>query len=225
MGVGGGLDLRAIGTPPDDWSPFENTRVEPHDHHLEPGYRLAMVGSPQTRLVILRGNSASGKSTIAKLLRERLGRGVAWVEQDYLRRTVLREHDRPGLPNLGLIDVTTRYALDAGYHVIAEGTFGAQRYGEMLRRLTDDHEGLTKLYYFDVPLEETQRRHQTKPLVTVGPEKLYEWYHYRDLLGFVDESIITADESEEQIVTRLVSEVGSGDPPVRARFEPAVHLG
>jgi hypothetical protein len=127
MGVGGGLDLRAIGAPPDDRSPFENTRVEPHDHHLEPGYRLAMVGSPQTRLVILRGNSASGKSTIAKLLRERLGRGVAWVEQDYLRRTVLREHDRPGLPNLGLIDVTTRYALDAGYHVILEGTFGAQQ--------------------------------------------------------------------------------------------------
>jgi predicted kinase len=68
---------------------------------------------------------AAGKSTIAQLLRARLGRGVAWVEQDYLRRTVLREHDRPGLPNLGLIDVTTRYALDAGYHVIAEGTFGA----------------------------------------------------------------------------------------------------
>lgn len=50
-----------------------------------------MVGSPRTRLVILRGDSASGKSTIAQRLRERLGRGVAWVEQDYLRRTVLRE--------------------------------------------------------------------------------------------------------------------------------------
>jgi predicted kinase len=80
---------------------------------------VGVVGSAETRLVILRGNSASGKSTIAKLLRERLGRGVAWVEQDYLRRTVLREHDRPGLPNIGLIDMVARYALDAGYHVIA----------------------------------------------------------------------------------------------------------
>ncbi|GAA5034910.1 AAA family ATPase [Actinopolymorpha pittospori] len=183
-----------------------------------------MVGSPQTRLVILRGNSASGKSTIAKRLRERLGRGVAWVEQDYLRRTVLREHDRPGLPNIGLIDMTARYALDAGYHVIADGIFGAERYGEMLRRLTDDHAGVTKHYYFDIQLEETQRRHQTKQLITVSPETLSEWYHPRDLLGFVDESIITADESEEQIVTRLVSEVGFDDPPVRARFESAVHL-
>lgn len=183
-----------------------------------------MVGSPQTRLVILRGNSASGKSTIAKLLRERLGRGVAWVEQDYLRRTVLREHDRPGLPNIGLIDMTARYALDAGYHVIADGIFGSERYGAMLRRLTDDHEGVTRHYYFDIALEETQRRHQTKPLVTVHPEKLCEWYQRRDLLGFVDESIITAAESDEEIVTRLVREVGFCDPPVRARCEPAAHL-
>ena len=183
-----------------------------------------MVGSPDTRLVILRGNSASGKSTVAKRLRERVGRGVAWVEQDYLRRTVLREHDQAGLPNLGLIDVTVRYALDAGYHVILEGTFGAPRYGDMLGRLAGDHRGLTKLYYFDIPLEETQRRHRTKPVTTVTPEKLGEWYNDRDLLGFVEESIITADESEEQIVARLVSEVDFGDPPVRARLDPAAHL-
>lgn len=183
-----------------------------------------MVGSPETRLVILRGNSASGKSTIAKLLREHLGRGVAWIEQDYLRRTVLREHDRPGLPNVGLIEVTTRYALDAGYHVITEGILGTQRYGEMLQRLAADHEGITRFYYFDVPLAETQRRHQAKALASVSPEMLREWYRDRDLLGFVDESIITAGESQEQIVARLVREVGFSDPPVRARFGPAVHL-
>lgn len=183
-----------------------------------------MVGGPQTRLVVLRGNSASGKSTVAQLVRERLGRGVAWVEQDYLRRTVLREHDRPGLPNVGLIDLTARYALDAGYHVIVEGILAAQRYGEMLRRLTDDHQGRTKHYYFDVPLEETQRRHQTKPLMSVGPEQLREWYHHRDLLDFVSESIITAEETKEAIVTRLLNEIDFGTPPVQAKLAPAAHL-
>lgn len=42
-----------------------------------------MTGSPDTRLVVLRGNSGSGKSTTARTLRERLGRGTAWVEQDH----------------------------------------------------------------------------------------------------------------------------------------------
>lgn len=183
-----------------------------------------MVGSPETRLVVLRGNSASGKSTIARLLRDRLGRGTAWVEQDYLRRTVLREHDQPGLPNIGLIDVVVQYALDAGYHVILDGIFGSERYGEMLHRLADDHVGVSRYYYFDIGVEETLRRHQAKQLTGVSPEMLRKWYRPRDLLGFVGESIITAEESTEQIVTRLASEVGFCDPPVCARLEPAVHL-
>jgi AAA domain len=187
-------------------------------------YGVGVVGNPDTRLVILRGNSASGKSTVAKLLRKRLGRGVAWVEQDYLRRTLLREHDRPGLPNIGLIDMVARYALDAGYHVIAEGIFGSERYGGMLQCLIADHVGVSRCYYFDIGLEEILRRHQAKQLITVSPEMLRKWYRPRDLLGFVDESIITGDEDEEQIVTRLVSEVGFCDPPVRARLEPMAHL-
>jgi len=44
-------------------------------------------------LVIVRGNSGSGKSTVAAEVRRRYGRGCALIEQDYLRRIVLREHD------------------------------------------------------------------------------------------------------------------------------------
>jgi len=36
-------------------------------------------GSESTRLVILRGNSAAGKSTVAAEIRERYGRGIAIV--------------------------------------------------------------------------------------------------------------------------------------------------
>ncbi|MEV8403076.1 phosphotransferase-like protein [Streptomyces niveus] len=66
------------------------------------------------RLIVLRGNSASGKSTIAAAIRERFGRGLALIGQDNLRRVVLRERDRPGAPNIGLIDMVARYSLDAG---------------------------------------------------------------------------------------------------------------
>ncbi|MER5851889.1 hypothetical protein ABT126_33915, partial [Streptomyces sp. NPDC002012] len=73
-----------------------------------------MVGNENTRLVVLRGNSASGKSSVAAGIRDRFGRGLAWVEQDNVRRVVLGERDRPGAANIGLLDLTARYALDAG---------------------------------------------------------------------------------------------------------------
>ncbi|MFI2207142.1 kinase [Streptomyces sp. NPDC020192] len=96
-----------------------------------------MVGTEETRLVVLRGNSASGKSSVAAGLRERFGRGLALVGQDNLRRIVLRERDRPGAANIGLIDLTARYALDAGFHVVVEGILYADRYGDMLAALRD----------------------------------------------------------------------------------------
>lgn len=127
-----------------------------------------MVGTEETRLVVVRGNSASRKSSVAAGLRERFGRGLALVGQDNLRRIVLRECDRPGAANIGLIDLTARYALDAGFHVAVEGI----PY-DMLAQLRADHRG----YYLDVPFGETLTRHATKPIADdVNETQLRDWY-------------------------------------------------
>ncbi|CAM5318870.1 hypothetical protein STENM36S_05420 [Streptomyces tendae] len=51
------------------------------------------AGRSDTRLVVIRGNSASGESSVAQGLRDHYGRGIAIVGQDVIRRNVLREHD------------------------------------------------------------------------------------------------------------------------------------
>ncbi|MER7248205.1 kinase [Kribbella sp. NPDC000426] len=167
-----------------------------------------MTGSPTSRLVVLRGNSGSGKSTTAKALRERLGRGTAWVEQDHLRRILLREHDLPGGVNIGLIDLNTRYALDHGYDVVLEGIMHAGRYGDMLRRLTADHLGTTLHYYFDIPFEETAVRHSTRALAgEFTVDAMREWYRERDLLG-LEHGVIGPDSSVEQTVGQILTDLG-----------------
>lgn len=59
-------------------------------------------------------------------MREKFGRNLAIVGQDNLRRIVLRERDRPGGADIGLIDLTTRYALNNGFHVVVEGILYAE---------------------------------------------------------------------------------------------------
>lgn len=141
-------------------------------------------------------------------MRSRLGRGVAWVEQDNLRRVVLREHDVPNGANIGLIEMTVRYALDHGYDVILEGILYTDHYGAMLERLTVDHVGTTGHYYFDIPFAETIRRHQTRPLsLEVTAEQMRGWYRTRDLLAFVDETVISEHESQSDIVQRIVTDL------------------
>lgn len=177
-----------------------------------------MVGSEETRLVVLRGNSAAGKSSVAAGLRERFGRGLAVVGQDNLRRVVLRERDRPGAANIGLIDLTARYALDAGFHVVVEGIFYADRYGAMLARLRADHRGPTRNYYLDVPFDETLARHATKPIANdVTETQLREWYRPRDLLPGGIETVIGADSTLHETVERILFDTGLTHLPARDR--------
>jgi predicted ATPase len=72
------------------------------------------VGSEQTMLIVLRGNSGSGKTTVSHALRDAFGRGLAWVSQDLISRIILKEKDVPGGVNIGLIDQVARYCLDHG---------------------------------------------------------------------------------------------------------------
>ncbi|WP_107054061.1 AAA family ATPase [Streptomyces sclerotialus] len=174
------------------------------------------VGTEETRLVVLRGNSASGKSSVAAGLRERFGRGLAIVGQDNLRRVVLRERDRPKAANIGLINLTARYALNAGYHVVVEGILYADHYGGMLAQLRADHRGPTYGYYLDVPFTETLARHATKPISdTVGETQLREWYRPLDLLPGGSETVIGADSPLEQTIARIMLDTGLADLPAR----------
>jgi predicted ABC-type ATPase len=168
-----------------------------------------MVGSDETRLVVLRGNSASGKSSVVAGIRDRFGRGLALVGQDNLRRIVLRERDRPGAANIGLIDLTARYALDAGYHVVVEGLLYADHYGEMLARLRADHRGPTHGYYLHVPFEQTLARHATKPIAhEVSEPQLRDWYRELDLLPGGIETVIEADSTLAETVDRIMLDTG-----------------
>lgn len=187
------------------------------------GYALPVVGSIDTRLIILRGNSGSGKSTTARAVRDQLGAGVALVEQDYVRRIVLAEHGH-GPTNPGLIDVMVRYALDAGFHVILEGIFGSERYGELLIKLGRDHAGQTRHYYFDLTFDETVRRHATRPLATeVTADQMREWYRPQDLLGLPGEMVINSDHRLDETV-RLIIDAGFPAAPVLGQASPAVWL-
>lgn len=177
------------------------------------------AGLDETRLIVLRGNSGAGKSTVARALREAYGRGVAWVSQDLIRRTILNEKDCPGGANAGLIDQVARYSLDSGYHVVLDGIFAADRYEPMLAGLSRDHQGLSRFYYMDVSLEETLRRHATRPQAAeFGPDDIRQWYRPGDLLSAVREHVIP----EASTLGETVGVILAGTRLLRAPRRPDV---
>jgi NTP pyrophosphatase (non-canonical NTP hydrolase)/predicted kinase len=172
-----------------------------------------MSGSENTVLVTVRGNSASGKSSVASGIRDRYGRGLAIVGQDQLRRVILRVRDQPGNASVELISLVARYALDRGFHTVIEGILYADRYSDMLAALRRDHRGVTRCYYLDVPLEETLRRHAGKPQAAeYGRAEMSGWYRDKDLLPGGVEQVITADWALDTAVDHIMRDTGLAAP-------------
>jgi predicted kinase/NTP pyrophosphatase (non-canonical NTP hydrolase) len=162
-------------------------------------------------LVVIRGNSGSGKSTVAKEVRRRYGRGAALIEQDYLRRVVLREHGTNGTPTVapGFITAMVRAALGSGYHVVLEGTLHTGQYGALLRDLIAEHPGRSAVFWMDVSFDETLRRHAGRPgMAHISAETMASWYAADDLLGVDGEQQIAQESTVEDSVSAILH--GSG---------------
>lgn len=136
-----------------------------------------MVGTTDSRLIIIRGNSGSGKTLLAHAIREARPRGIAIISHDVLRREILHVRDHPESLSVGYIDLSARFALNHGLHVVVEGILHSESYGEMLTRLVEDHAGVSRCYRYHLDLAETLRRHRTKSLASeVSEEQVSSWH-------------------------------------------------
>ncbi|MGV9667309.1 AAA family ATPase [Nocardia niigatensis] len=155
-------------------------------------------------LVVIRGNSASGKSTAAVAVQQRFARGACLVvPQDVVRRQMLREPDADGAANIELLEHIAAFGLARGLVVIVEGILNAGRYGAALERLTLAADRALH-YCFDLTLEETVARHTAgSRAAEFSPEQMAEWYHGWQPLGFAPEIRIDAGWSRAAVVERI----------------------
>lgn len=66
-------------------------------------------------------------------------------------------------------------------------------------------------YYFDIPFEETVRRHQTRSkAVEFGADEMREWWKEKDYLDLIKETVITEDKSKDEIVNEIYLRVCNG---------------
>jgi hypothetical protein len=160
-------------------------------------------------LIVLRGNSACGKTTVAAELQRALGPVTANIPQDLLRRVVLREHDVANGDNIGLLANTIRYCTGLGYDVIVEGILVAAHYRDMLSEVLADHPGPAHAFYLEVPLDIALQRHRARPLgIEVPPERFRRWYVPSDVLGVPGEVVLDATADVSVTTGEIMSALG-----------------
>ena len=162
----------------------------------------------ESTLIIIRGNSGSGKTTTAKRLQQHLGRGTLIVSQDVVRRDMLKVQDRDGNLSMDLIRQITEYGRGKCEYVIVEGIFSEQRYGDMLRELIQFYNGKAHTYYYDLSFQETVRRHNSRSKKTeFGEESLRDWWNAEDYLRVDGEVQLTDEMTQDEIVEMILEQI------------------
>lgn len=164
-----------------------------------------------SHLIILRGNSGSGKTTVAKLLFDHFHADAMLVSQDVVRRTMLRVKDVPDNPAIELIYRLCSYGNQLNKIVILEGILRRDIYGDMLTKLISDFNGLARVYYFDIPFDEILRRHATKPNAhEFGEAEMRQWWRSSDVLGVKEEQIFNEKMSADAMLRKILNDCVTG---------------
>ena len=137
-----------------------------------------------SKLIILRGNSGSGKTTIAKEIQKNFGRNTMLISQDVIRRDMLRVKDGENTEAISLMKELLAYGREHSDIVILEGIMYADWYKPLFELAIQLYDTKVYAYYFDIPFEETLKRHQTKPNCNeFGEEAMRKWWREKDFSG------------------------------------------
>lgn len=156
------------------------------------------------KLVIIRGNSGSGKSSLAGKLQTHYGRGTLLISQDTVRRDMLKEKVEPGNLSIDLTETLARFGYEHDLLVLVEGFYETDIYGQMLEQLKKLFAPQVFAYYYDLSFEETVRRHQTRAKQEeFTPADMKRWWKERDFLDWEEESFFTDKVSLDEASQRI----------------------
>ena len=164
-----------------------------------------------SKLIILRGNSGSGKTSVAKKLQKQIGRNTLVLSQDTVRREMLWAEDGYDTSALPLLISLLQYGHKNNEVIILEGILNSKWYRPLFEESVKLFGKDIFAYYFDLPFEETLKRHETKEKrFEFGEKEMRRWWNEKDYIGFITEKAISEEMSLESVVNMILSDVQIG---------------
>ena len=164
-----------------------------------------------SKLIILRGNSGSGKTSVAKKLQKQIGRNTLVLSQDIVRREMLWAEDGYNTSALPLLISLLQYGHKNNEVVILEGILNSKWYRPLFEEAVKLFGKDIFAYYYDLPFEETLKRHETKEKrFEFGEKEMRRWWNEKDYIGSISEKAISEEMSLESVVNMILSDVQIG---------------
>ena len=162
-----------------------------------------------SKLVILRGNSGSGKTSVAKALQRKFGPNTMLLSHDMVRMEILHVWSKEGIEkSRPLMIELLKYGRRNSEITILEGILDSDEYYSLFETAVKEYGENIFAYYYDLPFEETLLRHSTKPNCNdFGEPEMRRWWREKDYLTIIPETILNKELSFEGAVDMIYRDV------------------
>lgn len=161
-----------------------------------------------SKIIILRGNSGSGKTTVGKALQKKIGHGTLLLSQDVVRREMIYVKDEPNNKAIDLLQNLVIFAHEQCSIAILEGILYTDYYVNLFKLIEEIYTNRIYAYYFDLPFEETLKRHLQKPNANeFGEVEMRRWFRDKDCLYNINETLLSKEMSEKDIIDKIYNDV------------------
>lgn len=161
------------------------------------------------KVIVLRGNSGSGKSTVANEIVKTAKNKVAIIEHDLYRNKILfpKGHYQTDVREMAQNDVL--FCLAHGYDVFWVSIFHAIDHKDFLVNFFEKvHPTDNFIFNFDTTFEETLKRHETRAEKKIfGEESMQKWYKPIERLGYDFEYTIPENSTLQESVNFIKTTV------------------
>ncbi|MFR5875535.1 MAG: AAA family ATPase [Eubacterium sp.] len=158
------------------------------------------------KIIIIRGNSGSGKTTVAKELCKQLGQDCMLLSQDVIRREILHTNDGKESKAIDLLIEFILFGKKNSKIIVLEGILNSVWYKPLFDIIENNFSDIYA-YYYDISFEETVKRFHTKENVNFTEEDMKRWWNEKDVLGFDNEKFISQDMSVEDTVKMILGDI------------------
>ncbi len=161
------------------------------------------------KLIVLRGNSGSGKTCTARALQEKFGANTMLISHDMVRMQILHVRGREGVErSLPLMISLLQYGRQHSEVTILEGILPAKAYSPLFQAALETFQEEIFAYYYDISFEETLRRHSTKPnREEFGEQEMRKWWQEKDFLPMISETVLREDISLGAVVELIYRDI------------------
>ena len=155
-------------------------------------------------LIIIRGNSGSGKTYLAKKVQNYYGtKRSLLIQQDIIRRDILHSDDHVGNISIELMTKMIEFGKQNYEITILEGILRKDVYSKMLNEAISKFEERSLVFYLDLSFEQTVKNNNKKK-VSFSTEQLKNWWREKD---YLNDSDIVMNDSNEQLILKRVAEL------------------